>query len=381
VIPFYLLGERTRRDFIDVRSKMWLDHIRTYSKIKNHGAPTGSVEIDYAAGHLDVIDRKFGALLTIQSLIGFVISVTVGAFKERLFHLLAVPKDKLLYTIVVLFVGFIVSAWTGMTLKSMNKVFATGLVIAVSLFYLRFRLPDYLAAGLIACLSWLWFTATLMCLRGTGRARWGEMRSIGNDPVTAEMSREAKTQHDYQVMTLIRALVGRTAIYRAAVLLVFTNLYFLVLTGYVTALVLAKDQRTIPGLQESRVSQRQAEMEFQIPFASGDTCDTSPTAASDIGRIAIEVAKHDPIGLLIIGSTDAVPLKGVLREALGNNATLAMTRAECVSGRIMKILRLNNKALPIEVITRAARDQSSEARSKGRDDDRIVEVHLIRPVV
>jgi hypothetical protein len=47
----------------------------------------------------------------------------------------------------------------------------------------------------------------------------------------------------------------------------------------------------------------------------------------------------------------------------------------------MKILRLNNKALPIEVITRAARDQSSEARSKGRDDDRIVEVHLIRPVV
>src|SRR5207302_7673447 len=134
-----------------VRSKMWLDHIQTYSKIKNRGEPakTGSTEIDYAAGHLDIIDRKFGVLLTVQSLIGFVISVTMGTFKEKLL-LLNVPKDKLLYTVIGLFLIFVISAWTGLALSRMKNVFTTGLVLAVGLFYFRFRLPNYVVCGFIA---------------------------------------------------------------------------------------------------------------------------------------------------------------------------------------------------------------------------------------
>lgn len=378
VIPFYLLGAATRKDFIDVRSKMWLDHVHTYSRLKNRGDPakSGSTEIDYAAGHLDIIDRKFGVLLTIQSLIGFVISLTAGTFKEKLLPLLDVPKDKLFYTVAVLFLIFVVSAWRGSALSRVKYVFVTGLVLSVGLFYLRFWLPDYLACGFIVSLSWLWFTTTLMCLRGAGRARWGEMKSIGNDAVHADLSGDAKTEHDSQVMNLIRALVGRTAIYRATVLLVFTNLYCLVLTGYVTGLVLTRDQVRKPPT-------RQAEIQYEIRFASGDTCDTSPTALSDIAKIANEIEKRDPIGLLIVGSADSMPVRRNLRESLGDNATLALSRAECVSGRITKLLRVNNKNVnfPIEVTTRAAYDRSPQARSKGRESDRVVEVHLVKPVI
>jgi|SRR5437879_547161 len=122
-------------------------------------------------------------------------------------------------------------------------------------------------------------------------------------------------------------------------------------------------------------------MQYQVRFDPGETCDTSPTALNEIMKIAAEVEKHDPTGLLIVGSADVMPVRLDRREALGNNATLAMSRAECVSGRIAKILRLNNRNPPIEVTTRAAYDQSPQARYKGRDSDRVVEVHLLKPLI
>jgi hypothetical protein len=179
-------------------------------------------------------------------------------------------------------------------------------------------------------------------------------------------------------MGLIRSLVGRTAIYRATVLLVFTNLYCLVLTASMTGLVLTDGKAP----KQQKTPERQDEMHYEVSFAPGDTCETSPTALSDIGKIAAEVHKRNPIGLLVVGSADAMPVRRDFREAVGNNATLAMSRAECVSGRIVKLLHLNkNNNLPIEVTTRGPYDRSPHARSKGSALDRVVEVHLVKPII
>ena len=157
------------------------------------------------------------------------ISLTVGAFKKELLSLHTVRIDYLSYILLVLFIAFLLSAWNALALAPIWRVAAIGCVVGVCLYRIRDYIPDYWAAALIISLTSLWITTTLICLRGTGRARWGGMKSV-SDPVNQALTGPIKDEHDYQLMTLIRALVGRTAIYRSGVLLVFTTLYCLVAT-------------------------------------------------------------------------------------------------------------------------------------------------------
>jgi hypothetical protein len=107
----------------------------------------------------------------------------------------------------VLLAVFLIFAWGTAALDKLPRLIAVALFLAVVLYYFRNSLPKSVTPGLIVFLAVVWFITTLLCLRGAGRARWAEI--------------------DYQLTSLIRGLVGRSALYRAAVLLVFTNLYTL----------------------------------------------------------------------------------------------------------------------------------------------------------
>ena len=93
--------------------------------------------------------------------------------------------------------------------------------------------------------------------------------------------------------------------------------------------------------------------------------------------IVAEIMKHNPAGLLVVGSSDAMDASPRLVKQLGSNGGLAMSRGYCVAGLITKILRLRNKNMLAEASTRGAQDQSSTARVKGNEKDRVAEVHLI----
>jgi hypothetical protein len=174
-------------------------------------------------------------------------------------------------------------------------------------------------------------------------------------------------EYDYQLMNLIRALVGRTAIYRAGVLLLYSTLYCLIFTGYVTALVLTRSERA--GQAVANIAKTLPDVSYDVHFAPGDTCDTSPDAMREIESIVAEVENRRPRGLLVIGSTDAMPMSRALARTVGDARELSMSRAECVSMRITQLLRLKGESIPIEVTTRGAQDKSAQARILGNTAD------------
>jgi hypothetical protein len=200
------------------------------------------------------------------------------------------------------------------------------------------------------------------------------MKSVP-DPVSPVLTGLIEEEHDYQLMTLIRALVGRTAIYRSGVLLVFTTLYCLIATWYVTALVLinrgvdySKVEPLVPAMRH--ISK---DLNYKVIFAPGEKCDTSPTAMSEIAKIAHEVEDHDPASLLIVGSADGIPVSPRLARTTGDNAVLAMARGYCVADSITRILRLKGRIIPIEVLTRR------QSLPRANENDRVAEVTLVQP--
>jgi hypothetical protein len=278
-----------------------------------------------------------------------------------------------------LFILFLVNAWCALALGKMKWITLAGMALIGILYVLRRQTPDYLAAGLIVSLIWLWFTTTLVCLRGAGRARWGEMRSVGAALVETDLVGPLKSEHDYQLMNLIRALVGRTAIYRSGVLLVYTTLYCLVLTGGITALVLIKDKGAIKPGEKAESVKTLPDVRYDVHFAPGDNCETSPTAMSEIESIVDKVENRNPHGLFVIGSTDAMPMSQALAQAIGDQTKLARSRAECVSARIGQLLRLRRKSIPVEATTKGPLDKSVRAKAYGNAADRVTEVRFIQP--
>lgn len=82
---------------------------------------------------------------------------------------------------------------------------------------------------LLGIFSITWFTITFICMRGVGRIRWGDLW----------MPMDADTAERQYVRALIHAVVGRTALFRLAVLLTFLNgivLLFIILGTGISAL-------------------------------------------------------------------------------------------------------------------------------------------------
>ncbi len=372
VVPFYLLNFVSlgafREKFIAVRSGMWRQHIETYGRIKH---PTDrrkaeTAHLDYAAGHLDILDRKLGALLQVQGLIGVAVSISVSAFKTELTQLFVHPDPWIIVKLTgVLLVAFLFAAGWAFPVVTLAWIIPWAAGAALLLFFVPAVISDSLPAALIVSFGILWFLTTLLCLRGAGRTRWGAMIHVDN-------RKQLEREKEYQLNEMIRAIVGRTAIYRTAVLLVFTNLYVLAAIVCVSAWALSRGAAGSPGSQPPPAGGQSSA--GAITFPSGKTCDDMPDLPQQIQRLGEEVLARGPTRLVISGSADAVPFSGSERR-FGNNCGLALSRGYCVAGRITEFLRVRGRNIPVEVSVRDARE--GEARVRGSAQDRTVTIVMV----
>jgi hypothetical protein len=136
------------------RFEKWQEHVKKFATIKCGEQPWGATRIDFTAGHLDILDRKFAFLLTFQALLSGIITLAVNALKPESFY----QAGKLgIWLLVLLAIGFI-----------------------------------------------LWVINTLLCLSGVRRVTWGD---LWKNDATEETHVEA----------LLIEVVKRTAKFRVAV--------------------------------------------------------------------------------------------------------------------------------------------------------------------
>lgn len=259
VAPCYFFRRSCLRQFQERRKDLWLEHVDTFAKLKTNyyqvTEPTsetktkqplipdpqhplmGSARIDFVAGHLDILDRKFGVLLQVQALIAVTAGVLVNAFKDSLLPLLYGVGPwailvALTFWLLALFLMFARICWLAKDRKravlTIVILLAVAIAAAIALFLTDFHPHvDWLSiagAGLVTFLITVWIVTTFLCLRGAGRARWGEMNAVSNRA-------EAIEQEEAQVEALVQSVVSRSAKYRAAVLLMFVGLTGLIVAG------------------------------------------------------------------------------------------------------------------------------------------------------
>lgn len=148
-------------------------HVSAYADIHQHsaGIAHGTARIDFLLRHLDVLDTKFGFVLTFNGLLLTAVSL-----------LAAHPLKSFKISLACLSLG--------------------------SSFLPNFFLTIF---GLI------WFATTLICVVGLRRVIWGEM--TGEKPLAGE--------EDMQVRHLIRAAARRTNKFRIAMRLMIANVLVL----------------------------------------------------------------------------------------------------------------------------------------------------------
>lgn len=186
------------------RCNDWLTHITAQAALESGvGMPVpgavsvarwGQTRIDIAFSHLDVLDTKFGFLLTVNTLLfsvpGLMAQVTSTALQGR-WQLLA-PRD------------------------------VTLLWIAVGVFVA------------------LWFATTGICVSGLNRLVWGDFGLVYGvrEPLESLLADPAllSTAEDQHVTQLLSAVVQRTAKFRLAmrclVFNVWTTLFLVVFCSY-----------------------------------------------------------------------------------------------------------------------------------------------------
>ena len=147
-----------------MRVSAWWNHVSTFNRIAlaekiklGDPLPLGIIRINFIAGHLDILDRKFGSLLTFHSLMATIAAVYVVNFFQ----------------------------------------------------FQRHPVRD-LSGSVVLIIFWvLWVFTTLICLSGLSRVKWGELKA------TVPLRLAEKKQ----VLSLIRSVIRRTARFRLAVLL------------------------------------------------------------------------------------------------------------------------------------------------------------------
>ena len=113
-VPYFF--SHSRRAFIAGRQKLWLEHVNTYARLK-HGTNTdpdnwGTTRVDFLTLKLDIIDRKFSAILQFQGLLAIAVSIGLAVFRDSL------TLSWLLESLVALFFLF----WFGTFLISIRAV-------------------------------------------------------------------------------------------------------------------------------------------------------------------------------------------------------------------------------------------------------------------
>jgi hypothetical protein len=121
-LPYFF--SRSRPLFLAQRQQLWQEHVNTYARLR-HGAESepaawGTTRVDTLTVNLDIIDRKFSAVLQFQGLLAVAVSIGAAVFRESL-------------------------------------------------------TAHWLLEGLIALFALLWFVTFFMCIRAVGRLFWGDL--------------------------------------------------------------------------------------------------------------------------------------------------------------------------------------------------------------
>jgi len=295
-----------------LKIEKWRDHADVYTKIADSKANNLSdIRIQFVAGHLDILDRKFGILLTFQGLMATIVTLYISA---------ALPHPVT-------------------QLPSDFKVFA-----------------------------WVWVLTTALCVAGMAWVRWGNLGSLqkiedenGNVPV--ERLRKAEDGH---VWSLLRSFRSRSVLYNCAVF--FTLVGIAALTWAVSH---GDAASVLPGPPLSSVTMPTQAIG---PFPTGVGCSDLPQLESGIAEAASNIEKDKVSGVLIIGGSDAEPISGNFTDNFGNNTGLGLTRARCVAGWLTDTLGTNNIHIDIKFSTQDAVGRSANDRRSGNPLDRIVQI-------
>jgi len=111
------------------------------------------------------------------------------------------------------------------------------------------------------------------------------------------------------------------------------------------------------------------------PFTSGFACSNLPVLEDGVLKALSGVQRINPTTIRLIGSADVQSLRPSLTKEFGNNAGLALTRARCVAGWLAQAL--GPRTIPFDLMVQDAVDRSPDAMKHGSASDRRVQVWAI----
>jgi MFS family permease len=260
------------------RVTAWTNHVNAFKALKAHlvlPALLGTDGIDFVAGHLDILDRKLGSLLT--------------------FHGMAA-------TVVGLYLN----------------VFLSGRVGQLSGWFWAF--------------GFVWIANTLLCLLAMAWVPWG---NLGDKPTLWEA--EEKQIEGLITSVVIRTALFRLAVPLTAIwLLLFACTAWT--TKNVTDKQLgAIPCPIVPKVSGASSAKRTELLAIVGPFASGVGCSLLPLEHG-IQETVSGIQRVNPTRVQLVGLADAQSLGHILVKEFGSNTGLAMTRARCVAGWLTQAL-------------------------------------------
>jgi hypothetical protein len=304
----------------------WELHVNAYKALKAHlvlPSLPGTEGIDFIAGHLDILDRKLGSLLTFHGMLAAVVGLYLN-------------------------------------------VFLSGRVGQLSGWFWAFAV--------------VWMATTLLCLLAMAWVPWG---NLGDKPTIPEAETGQVQALIGTVITrtaFFRLAVPLTFIW----LLLFALTAWTTKKG--TDVQLNSHPPPSGGTEVGSSSHpppnrgangaKHSELLGTVgPFTSGFGCSNRPVLEDGVLKALLGVQRISPTTIRLIGSADAQSLRPSLTKEFGNNAGLALTRARCVAGWLAQAL--GPRTIPLDLTVKDAMDRSPDAMKHGRASDRGVQVWAI----
>jgi hypothetical protein len=302
----------------ETRVEQWTEHSTVYSQLKlaqtvPSASSPGTTRIDYLSGggRLAILDSKFSTLLTLQSLMGVLMTLAASNLRPQIEAAL--------------------KCW------------------------------GWWATALVALPILLWIITVFGCIITLGNVRWGDLWKEG--------TQEEKERR--YVEELVRTVVVRTAMLRVFSAIALIDLLlncFVVLLLVGTSWPKPVDKDPSP-IRPAPVQGLKAAPPSWYAFNSGQSCADDNDIGAWIKEIADSVFKSTSRKGVSIASADVRPLGAARRAKHGNNIGLAFDRAQCVADGITHELSSRGIQVQIDVRVRDVRD-----RGKASVNDRVVTV-------
>jgi hypothetical protein len=275
------------------RLEAWTKHVHAFKALKAHLVtgdmvcpwPLGTEGIDFIAGHLDILDRKLGSLLTFHGMIA---------------------------TVVGLYLNF----------------FLTGRVGRLSFWFWVF--------------AFVWIATTLICLLAMAWVPWGD---LGGKPIPQAEAEQIQALIETVVTrtAFFRLAVPLTACW----LLLFLVAALTTRNGNNDRS--SQPSQPTSSTPAGTINAVHSELLGTIgPFTSGFGCSALPLEDSVLNALS-GIQRVNPSKIRLIGSADAQSLRPSLAKEFGNNTGLALTRARCVAGWLTQALGPRSMPLDLTV--------------------------------